>query len=445
MMLAKDEEPIIAQCTPHGSGAIALLRISGINAVQVVDQFVRLSSKKSLACQVTHTIHHGFVCNSGDEIIDEVLFFLMKAPRTFTGQDSIEISCHNNPYIIEAIINRALEHGIRLAQPGEFSKRAFLAGKIDLMQAESINELVHAASHYTLRKSLAQLRGSLSSCIQELEQKLVDVLSLSEASFEFLDEEQRDLDFDVLVWQQLRSIKKNLESLMSGFSQQQQLRDGVRIALVGAVNVGKSTLFNVFVGKDRAIVTRQTADTIEHQGIERSWQEAKKADVVLLVSDASQPMSQAICELYRQLYDVFDGKVIWVVNKIDQVDDRALAQLKALYEQVSSKVQGKSELLMISAQERHGLKQLESKIEEKIQEKFCNFDSPYLLNRRQYALLKKLDTKMEQIIQMLGDSVHYELLCYHLKDILKDFTELSGKTIDDLVMNKVFSSFCVGK
>ena len=313
-----DEDTIVALCSPRGSGAVALIRLSGENAVKVVDKIAKLPSGKSLVESSSHTIHYGHVVDSSkknEEIIDEVLFFLMHAPKTFTGQNTVEISCHNNQFIIDKIIQQAILYGARAAGPGEFTKRAFLSGKVDLVQAESINEIIGAQTQLALKKAMSQLKGSFSNYIQKLEEEINALLGIVEASFEFLDEEQRDLDFDGMIKNKIDELLADIEKIKINYDQQQQIREGVRISFLGAVNAGKSTLFNVLLKKDRSIVTeiagttrdsiecgiyrsgnfwtlvdtaglRKTKNVIEKQGIDRSWNEAKLADIVLLVIPA---------------------------------------------------------------------------------------------------------------------------------------------------------------
>jgi len=466
--LTDDQETIIALCTPRGSGAIALLRLSGDNAIQIADRIAQLSSGQTLASQASHTIHHGFIIElaltSGPEkIIDEVMFLLMRAPKTFTGQNTVEITCHNNQFIIEKIINLAVCAGARSAKPGEFTKRAFLNKKIDLVQAEAIQEVIHAQTELALQKSMAQLHGTLSSVVSTIETELVYLLSFIEASFEFLDEEQRDLDFNKIILDRSHALQKLVGDITSQFSLQQQIKEGVRIAIVGIVNAGKSTLFNALVKQDRAIVTniegttrdsiesgmykkgnfllfidtaglRSTSDIIEQYGIERSFIQAAKADIVLLVVDATRTLTGIQYQEYEKLVEEYREKIIVVINKIDE------AKAMPAYEFLAD-----IQTLRVSAHQGTGIEDLERVIEEKIQELFKQLQSPFLLNQRQYQLLAEIDRRLDFIVNGYQGGIHYELVAYQVKELLEKVSELTGKNVTEQMLDTVFGTFCVGK
>ncbi len=472
-ILTFDEEPIIALCTPQGSGAIALLRLTGKGSVGLVDKMSALSQGKLLSKMVSHTIHHGHIVDSSKKIIDEVLFFLMRAPRTFTGQDTVEISCHNNPFIVDRIIERAVACGARLAKAGEFSKRAFLSGKIDLVQAESINELISAQTSLALKKSMLQLKGSLSSVVAELENEILSLLGVVEASFEFLDEEQRDLDFDSLIKTRINSLLDEISNLKGYYCRQQQVKEGVRVALLGAVNVGKSTLFNAILKKERSIVTnvsgttrdtveagvhrkgnfwtlidtaglRATDDLIEKKGVDRSWNEANVADVVVLVISALSDISKDQRDLYTELSKKYKNKLLLVINKIDLLDrekyDQIQDDLKILFGEAV-------EPILVSALKQNGINLLEKKIEEKTQKIFEKLESPFLLNKRHFAVLGEIKKKLLFLKKNFVHSknVEHEIVAHYLRDILRIVSDLTGKNINEKMLDDVFKNFCVGK
>ncbi|MFA5074650.1 MAG: tRNA uridine-5-carboxymethylaminomethyl(34) synthesis GTPase MnmE [Candidatus Babeliales bacterium] len=464
--LTRDNEAIIAQCTPKGSGAIAVLRLSGQNTVFVADKIAKLSSGKKLQNCSSHTINHGYVINHGSkEIIDEVLFLFMQAPKTFTGQDTVEINCHNNAYIIEQIINQAIKAGARLADRGEFTKRAFLNNKIDLIQAEAINEIINAQTENALRKSMSQLHGSLSFYLQNLQEDIVGLLAVAESSFEFLEEEHQALDINNIFKDKILKILSNLEEIKNNFNQQQQIKNGIKISIIGGVNLGKSTLFNTLAKQDRAIVTdiagttrdvietsiykngnfwlltdtaglRQTEDIIEKEGIEKAWQQASLADIILLVFDLSKNLSEQQLEIYKNIIEKHENKIIFVGNKFDRENNAVLDKLNFLTNK---------KFIKISALNKTGISDLESEIEIKIQDLFAKLQSPFLLNQRQHNLILELESKLKFIENSFAKNIEYELIAYHLKDILERLSELTGKNVTEKVLDRVFLDFCVGK
>jgi len=454
-----DEETIIAQCTPSGPGALALLRISGINAVAIADTMSQLASGKKLLDQPSHTIHYGSVISASGEKIDSVLFLLMRAPKTFTGQDTVEITSHNNTFIISAIIERVLQAGARLAQEGEFSRRAFLNGKLDLAQAEAINDLIHANTQTALKASLAQLEGSLSQKIQQLEQIFVKALALCEASFEFVEDES--FDFEKQITDIVLNGMNEIRILKKQFSRQKQVKEGVRIALLGSVNAGKSSLFNCLLQQDRAIVTslpgttrdvlegaryqhgthqtiidtaglRQTDNSIEQEGISRALNEARKADIILLVFDGLRTMSESEKIVYNDLLSKYQEKIVLIKSKIDLAN--------AEYEYFSG-----HDIISVSSKNKKNISLLEECIKKKIQKLFYSIASPFLLNRRHYNMLVMLEEKLKPVIKLLDQDSPYELLSVHLNDALVVLSELSGKTVTQTAVDEIFKNFCIGK
>lgn len=454
-MFTRDQETIIAQCTPSGSGAIGLLRLSGDNALEIAD---KISSKK-ISTVPTHTIHYGSVIDPQHQEIDKVLFLVMHAPHTFTGQNTVEITCHNNPFIIQAIIQASISAGARLADNGEFTRRSLINEKIDLVQAEAINELIHANTQHTLKQSLKQLSGSFSHWIATIEKDLIKALALSEASFEFIDEE--DLEFGNQIKNILYSIQETITQLKKTFNQQQQIRNGIRIALVGSVNAGKSSLFNTLLNAPRAIVTsmpgttrdvieaglykngnywtlidtagiRKTDNTIELEGIRRSLEEAHKADVILLIVDGSRQMDPQEELVYGDLFEQFNHKCLIIRSKQD-------------LKQASISWLTHKDHLVCTQNNNTSINIIEQMIEEKIQLLFQAIESPFLVNKRQFNLMLKLEQKLTTIGELLDGQIAYELVSYHLNTALADLAELTGKTISEAGMDAVFREFCVGK
>jgi tRNA modification GTPase len=456
-ILSHDEQTIIAQCTPKGSGAIALLRISGIRAIELASSISELPGSKKLQDMATHTIHFGYVINQQGIHIDQVLFLLMHGPKTFTGQDTVEITCHNNPFIVADIVKSAVEAGARIAENGEFTRRAVLNNKIDLLQAEAVNELIHANTTRALKHSMSQLEGSLSSWLVDIENLLLNALALTDASFEFLDDE---ISFGSQIQEIINTLHTKIKTLINSCDKQEQIRNGIRIAILGTVNAGKSSLFNSLLAQDRAIVTdipgttrdtieaglykdgnyltiidtagiRQTNDIIENQGIERSLKEAIKADIILLVLDASRSITQEEQTFYKQCIDNHSNKIILVRNKVDSALDKNL-------------IFGHT-CIDCSCKTKQNIDTIKHAIATKITALFDSIDAPFLLNERHAHLLGTLDQKLVIIESMAQEPIQYELLSEHIKDALSCISELTGKTISTQAMDKIFSQFCVGK
>lgn len=463
-----DQETIIACCTPQGSGALALIRLSGNNSLVIASSLALLSSNKKIHHQETHTIHHGWVVDTNNNRIDEVLFFIMKSPKTFTGQDTVEISCHNNPFIIEAIIQQAIYHGARLAQQGEFTKRALLSGKMDLLQAEAINELIHANTQQALKQSLRQLQGSFSHWVYQIEQDLIKALAFSEASFEFIDEE--NMTFAPQIHSLITQVQENIATIKKTFDQQQHIRNGIRIALIGCVNAGKSSLFNALLGTDRAIVThiagttrdvieagiyrngaywtlidtaglRKTDNIVEEMGIQKSLEQAHLADIIILVVDPIvAEHDYAIIQSYAQIMEHYNNKIICVQTKQD-----IHADITWFTSHLVSQSTHKT-LIHVASTTRQGIDTLEANIQKQIDYLLSKSESPFLLNQRHFNMLLGLEHILHELTQILAQSnVPYELLSYHLNDALTHISELTGKSISEKGMDAIFRQFCVGK
>ncbi len=456
-LLNNDESTIVGLCTPVGSGALALIRMSGVDVKNIADKFCYLISKKTISLVDSHTIHYGSIIGYDGQLIDKVMIIVMNGPKTFTGQDTVEITCHNNPFIIESIISLAIQNGARAAAQGEFTKRSFIDGKIDLIQAEAINSLIGANTQFALKNSLAQIDGSLSNWVLKIEKKLVHALAYSEASFEFLDEEA---SFGSKIKNDIIDIIKDVEITKLAYNQQQQIREGIRISIIGSVNAGKSSLFNALSNQKKAIVTdiagttrdyietglyingnywtlvdtagiRQTADIIEQEGVKRSFEQAHKSDIILLLIDASRNMSKEELEVYREIYDKYKDKIILVYNKSDLHHTLHIAPF------------GPS--ISISSKNGQNLDVLLKEIDSKISKLFAASDVPFMLNKRHFNLLLGLQAKLTDLLAQLDGEIQYEIISYLIKDSLEYISEFTGRSISEAGMDAVFKEFCVGK
>ncbi len=466
------EQTIVAQCTPRGPGAIAIIRLSGLDAISIADSMAVLSGSKKLFDQKSHTIHFGYVVDAYGQHIDQVLFLLMKAPNTFTGQDVVEITCHNNRFLIEAIVDRSVACGARLAGPGEFAQRAVENGKIDLVQAEAINDLIHAQTVESLKYSLSQLEGTLSSWIKSVEQSVIEMLAFCEASFEFLDEE--GIEFVDDINSKMAAVVEKVDDLLKTYSKQQYIKEGVRIALVGSVNVGKSSLFNCLINKKRSIVTdiagttrdivesgmyknsgfltfvdtagiRVTDDQIEKEGVERSRNEIAQADIVLLVLDGSKELLPEETVQHQDLLQKWGHKIIVVQNKMDLIENDSSFFQPQPFALSGHEVVVSKGILQVSAKENKNIDKLHDALDQKMNELKGSGQVTCLLNERQYELLSTFLKQLKKIQTMLHHSVDYELLAYHLRESLQFLSEVSGRSVAQAALDQVFKTFCVGK
>jgi tRNA modification GTPase len=456
-----DRETIVACCTPlTGSGALAVIRISGPRAIAIATQSCQLASKQALSDQASHTIHYGSVMQTDGTIIDQVMYIILRAPKTFTGEETVEISCHHNLLIIEAIIQRMIAAGARLAQRGEFTRQAIANNKIDLLQAEAINELIHAHTEQGVRAALAQVSGSMSGVIAELERALVTLMAWCEASFEFIDEVT--VFHDILL-ERVTHVYQKITHLLQTAQRQALVRDGIRVVLAGSVNAGKSSLFNVLVRDDRAIVTpragttrdtieaqrtmrgiswtfidtaglRETYDDIEQVGIQRSWRMLDQADLILLVIDCSHAPSTEEQLNIKHILAAHGQRTIIVDHKSDSPQQ----YIHAISEYIHR--------CSVSSHTQAGIDVLEALLYQKAQELLAHHNMPFFVNQRHAALLTTLQEHINIILTLCRQNdPHYELVSAHMQQALECLTELTGKSVREAALDKVFQEFCVGK
>lgn len=453
--MGETHSTLVACCTPRGAGALALIRISGPEAFTLLQHIAHTQSQEKINTTVSHTISYGSVIARDGTVIDTALFLVMRAPRTFTGDDTVEITCHNNDLIIEKIIDRAIECGAHSAGPGAFTRRAVENGKIDLVQAEAIHELIAAQNEWALQRSHAQMRGTLSHALAEIERTLISVLAWSEASFDFLDEGG---GFAHEITTALTLLTEQIAHILTHEERMDKLRSGMRVALIGMVNAGKSSLFNRLVGSKRAIVSahagttrdtieahiveggirwtlidtaglRSTEDAIEREGIERSYEEAALADIILLTKPTDTCLLPEQEKLYKEIAARYPEKIIRVTTKSDLnhasiEDDQSIA---------------------VSAETGENIDLLKNRIIERGSLLSGSGEAPYLLSRRQIFLLKVADKEIKKAISYGGESAHYELISYHITTALEEISGMTGKTISEAGMDAVFKEFCVGK
>lgn len=452
-MIDQKEDTIVALATAPGIGAISIIRVSGEDAIITVDKI--FNGKIPLVEALTHTIHYGKILSSSNEIIDDVLVSVFKAPHSYTGENSIEISSHGSSLIVKKIIERLLEVGARLAEPGEFTKRAFLNGRIDLAQAEAVVDIINSRTEASLRGARNQLDGILSQKVNFLRNSLINTSSLIELELDFAEE---DIEFVSLnqVLIQIDEIKREIENLISTYNFGKIIKDGINVALVGKPNVGKSSLLNYLLKEKRAIVSeipgttrdiireevnidgilftlydtagiRETEDVIEKEGVSRSVDTIKNSDLVIFLNDVNSGFSEKL--YYNLLTYTQKEKIIIVVNKID----------------LNPKATFKADV-KISAKTGEGIDELFKVLKEKlIGTEAYSEKSAVVSSLRHYNALKKSKEFLENAKESIKNKLSGEFIAVDLRNAESALGEIIGTVTTDDILNNIFSKFCIGK
>jgi tRNA modification GTPase len=447
------EETIIALATPPGVGAISIIRLSGSKSFSAADRI--FIGKQQIVEAKTHTVHYGNIFEK-DETIDDVLISVFKAPNSYTGEDSIEISTHGSPLIVQKIISLILNSSdVRLAEPGEFTKRAFLNGKMDLTQAEAVADLINSRTAISLRGFRNQLDGLLSSKVIFLRKMLIDISSFIELELDFAEEDIEFVKRTQLV-EKIDEILKEIEILLSSYSFGKLMRDGINVAIVGETNVGKSSLLNYLLKESRAIVSeipgttrdtireeisidgflfrlydtaglRTSEDIVEKEGIERSREAVREADVVLFVGDVNVGFSGLIEKDLAELNS--SSQILKVLNKIDLgIKDSYSENFKI------SAVSGLGILELLN-----GLKKLA------LQDISYTEKSAVVTNVRHYDCLKKAKENLVKAKSTVASNLSGEFLASDLRAAETAFAEIIGEVTPEEILNNIFSKFCIGK
>ena len=471
----KLNDNIVALATPSGAGAIAIIRVSGPDAIHLVAPIFKAKSRKDLREQHTHTLHLGNIMD-GERIIDEVLVSIFHGPKSYTGENTIEISCHGSPYIQQEIIQLLIRKGCRAAEAGEFTMRAFLNGKMDLSQAEAVADLISSENQASHQMAMQQMRGGFSNEIQKLRQELLNFASLIELELDFAEEDvefaNRD-EFRNLV----SRIQNVLKRLIDSFAVGNVLKNGIPVAIVGEPNVGKSTLLNVLLNEERAIVSevagttrdtiedeisiggvgfrfidtagiRETKDVVESIGIKRTFEKISQAQVVVFLLDAPSVLLKSpegeLSEILREIEKIknkFPQKpLIIVANKVDQLSKQEIEKLNVTL----SSVEGSS-YLPISAKTGKGVEELQQKLLEFVNTGELRNNNTIVTNTRHYnALLSALE-EINKVQEGLNNDLSGDLLAIDIREALHYFGEITGEITNDDLLGNIFANFCIGK
>ncbi|MGB5982001.1 MAG: tRNA uridine-5-carboxymethylaminomethyl(34) synthesis GTPase MnmE [Nonlabens sp.] len=470
-------DTITALATPPGAGAIAVIRISGPQSHQIADALFIPIGKKEAANFVSqmkgYTLQLGHIVHSG-RTIDEVLLTKFAAPRSYTGEHVVEISCHGSIYIQQEIIAACLAHGARTAQAGEFTLQAFLNGKMDLSQAEAVSDLIASESETAHQIALQQMRGGFSSELQGLRSQLLNFASLIELELDFSEEDVAFANRDDLK-KLLAECQATLKKLIDSFALGNVLKSGIPIAIVGEPNVGKSTLLNALLNEDKAIVSdiagttrdaiedeiniegirfrlidtagiRETKDTIEGMGIQRSYSKAEQSKLVLYLLDATQLNTQPRIihclmriQIMREKFP--DKPLVVILNKIDQITGLEHAELtKKIHDKSPSTI-----LISLSAKAGNGVEELKKALVESFKSGALSGDQSIVSNARHYDALQSAYSSLMEVQQGIADEVSSEFLAIDIRATAESLGLITGEITNDELLGNIFSQFCIGK
>jgi len=449
----KDQDTIIAQATAAGISAISVVRMSGKDSFKIADKLFK--GKTPISDAATHSIHYGKI-QLETETIDDVLISVFRMPKSFTGENSVEISTHGNPLIVQKIIESAVAGGARIADPGEFTKRAFLNGRLDLSQAEAVADIISSRTEASLKGARNQLDGLLSAKVNSLREALIEIASLLELELDFAEEGLEFISIDDIKVK-IEKIIEEIEKLLKTYSFGKVLREGVQVAIVGRPNVGKSSLLNYLLKDSRAIVSaipgttrdiikdeffykgmlfhlsdtagiRITEDTIEKEGVHRSRNAVKEADIVLMVWDITEGYPE---ELHNELLSLTSaGRIIQVMNKID----------------LDKGERGSGDAVEISAVTGEGIEELIEEIYKKgIGTSSFSEHTIIVSNIRHYAALQKAKDSLSKSVDSLIASLSNEFISFEIRNGVASLSEIIGEVSSEDILNNIFSKFCIGK
>jgi tRNA modification GTPase len=463
------EDTIVAMATPAGRGGIGVVRLSGEQAIEIVSGLIRFPK---LPLETQHATLGVFHDPRSDRALDEVVVTCFRQPHSYTAEDVVEISCHGAPVILKFLVECCLERGARAAEPGEFTLRAFLNGRIDLTQAEAIRDLIESRTLYQARVAAQQMEGAVSARLKPHKHVLLELIARLEAGIDFAEDDVPVMD-EAEIGSRLEAMHSDLEKLVEGYEYGRIVREGLSLAIVGRPNVGKSSLFNRLLNEDRAIVTatpgttrdlvaesanvggiplrfvdtagiREARDEAERIGVEKSWQAIADSDLRMLVVDTSQPWTDEDTRLFRKVRPL--GPLLIACNKSDLPAQISKADLEPLLVQEADGITLPMELVWTSALTGDGLPQLRQKILAlAAPERDFGGEGEFITNLRHQQLIKQSLQALAKARQAAAQQVPHEMVLLDLYDALRALDTLTGATYVDDLLDIIFSTFCVGK
>ena len=452
---------IAAISTAMSNSGIGIVRMSGPEAFQIADRVYKGKKEKKLCEQQSHTIHYGYMVD-GDQVIDEVLVMLMRGPHSYTGEDTVEINCHGGVYVVKRILELLIKNGARPAEPGEYTKRAFLNGRLDLSQAEAVGDLIASQNEYALQSSVSQLKGNIKDKIGEMREKILYHTAFIETALD--DPEHISVDgygetLKKVVDEIIEAMKRLLDSCDDG----RIIKEGVRTVILGKPNAGKSSLLNVLLGEDRAIVTdiagttrdvleeqinlngillniidtagiRDTEDVVEKIGVERAKKYLNNADLVIYVVDTSTALDENDHEIMELLKD---RHAIVLLNKSDLSPVTTVEDIRKHLDK---------KMISISAKEQTGMDDLEETIKEMFFSGEVTFnDEVYITNIRHKTSLQEALRSLHLVLQSIADDMPEDFYSIDLMNAYEELGNIIGESVEDDLVNEIFSKFCMGK
>ncbi|MFR6289864.1 MAG: tRNA uridine-5-carboxymethylaminomethyl(34) synthesis GTPase MnmE [Peptococcaceae bacterium] len=457
------QDTIAALVTAVGESSVGIIRLSGPEAVAVAAKIYK--GKADLQQADSHTIQYGYVYDwKQNKKIDEALFLLMRGPRSFTGEDVVEVQCHGGMVVLKQVLQLILRSGARLAEQGEYSKRAFLNGRLDLAQAESVMDIVQAKTERGVDLALSQLQGNLSGMVKQLRADLLELIAFIQADIDYPDDDIERLTAQEQQ-QRVTALRQQIETVLSSAQKGKMIRDGLRVVIAGKPNVGKSSLLNALLGQERAIVTdipgttrdvieeyinlngiplkivdtagiRETDNLVEQIGVDKAQQFMKNADLVLYVIDAVQGITEQDTDMLSQIQD---RPVIYLVNKSDMgIDDSIRQQLASMLD--------KKTVLEISAQQKTGLEALEKSITDLFFAGTLEVSNDILVtNVRHIQVLEECCAHLDGFLQGLLMGLSVDFLVIDLQNAWEKLGKITGETVEEDLLDQIFSKFCLGK